>query len=66
MTAVTNAFLARAKTLHHHAVVVDTHCDTTQRLMQADWDFSVHHGKGHVDFPRLEQFQRLSRELQVA
>ena len=55
MTAVTNAFLVRAKNLHRNAIVIDTHCDTTQRLLQSDWDFSTRHDDGHVDIPRLRE-----------
>jgi membrane dipeptidase len=55
MTAVTNTFLVRAKNLHRHVIVIDTHCDTTQRLLRADWDFSARHDDGHVDIPRLRE-----------
>lgn len=55
MTAATNRLLDQANNLHRRAVVIDTHCDTTQRLMRADWDFSVRHDEGHVDIPRLRE-----------
>lgn len=48
-------FLVRARQLHERAVVIDTHCDTTQRLMDPDWDFAARHDKGHVDLPRLRE-----------
>ncbi len=50
-----NEFLRRAQRLHDHCIVIDTHCDTTQRLMKNDWDFSLRHGNGHVDIPRLRE-----------
>ena len=48
-------FLARARRLHDRAVVIDTHCDTTQRLMDLKWDFARRHDDGHVDLPRLRE-----------
>lgn len=48
-------YLARARELHRRAVVIDTHCDTTQRLADPDWDFSARHDTGHVDIPRLRE-----------
>ena len=47
--------LRRAHRLHDLAIVIDTHCDTTQRLLQSDWDFSARHDEGHVDIPRLRE-----------
>ncbi len=35
--------------------MVDTHGDTTQRLLDAAWDFSARHEDGHVDLPRLRE-----------
>jgi membrane dipeptidase len=57
----------KAMKLHRSAIVLDTHIDTTQRLMQADWDFFQRHappapGAGfgptagnHVDYPRMRE-----------
>ena len=50
-----NEFLARAGKLHEHAVVIDTHCDTTQLLMDTSWDLATRHDDGHVDLPRLRE-----------
>lgn len=47
--------LARAKRLHHEAIVIDTHCDTTQRLLDNSWDITARHNDGHVDLPRLHE-----------
>lgn len=48
-------WLARARALHRRAVVIDAHCDTTQRLMRPAWDFARRHDDGHVDLPRLRE-----------
>lgn len=47
--------LDRAIDLHHRAIVVDTHCDTTQKLMDRAWRFDERHEHGHVDLPRLRE-----------
>ena len=58
---------ARAKRIHAEAIVLDTHIDTTQRLMQPGWNFFDRHepnapgqrGPGargnHVDYPRMRE-----------
>lgn len=43
----------RARRLHAEAVVLDSHVDTTQRMLNPTWDFSAHDPRGHVDLPRL-------------
>ena len=45
--------LERALALHRRAVVIDSHCDTTQRLLDPHWDFAARHDIWHVDIPRL-------------
>jgi membrane dipeptidase len=58
---------ARARRIHAEAIVLDTHIDTTQRLMQPGWNFFDRHepnargqrGPGargnHVDYPRMRE-----------
>ncbi len=58
---------AQAKKIHAEAIVLDTHIDTTQRLMRPGWNFFERHepsvrgqrgpgGAGnHVDYPRLRE-----------
>ncbi len=58
---------ARAKRIHAEAIVLDTHIDTTQRLLQPGWNFFERHepnargqrGPGargnHVDYPRMRE-----------
>jgi len=55
MSVISSDYLQRARNLHDLAMLIDTHCDTTQRLLRADWDFSVRHDDGHVDIPRLRE-----------
>ncbi|MCH8967317.1 MAG: dipeptidase [Planctomycetes bacterium] len=55
MGTTQDEFLTRARKLHERAIVIDTHCDTTQRLADHDWDFIQRHGSGHVDLPRLRE-----------
>ncbi len=58
---------ARARRIHAEAIVLDTHIDTTQRLMQPGWNFFERHeppvrgqrGPGargnHTDYPRMRE-----------
>src|SRR5262245_64272279 len=34
---------ARAKRIHAEAIVIDTHIDVTQKMMQPGWDFFARH-----------------------
>ena len=45
----------QALALHARSIVVDTHCDTTQRLLGAGFDLGAIHADGHLDIPRLRQ-----------
>src|SRR5947199_3625944 len=47
---------ARAKRLHDRAIVVDTHDDTTQRLLfDKTFDIATRNKDGHVDIPRMRE-----------
>ena len=48
-------FLARARALHEKVFVIDTHCDTTQRLRDPRWNPTLRHDTGHVDIPKLRE-----------
>ncbi len=41
--------------LHHDAIVVDTHSDTTPRFQDPDWRFDERHETGHQDLPRMRE-----------
>lgn len=45
----------RAKRLHFSSLVLDTHADTTQRLLGGKFDISKHNPDGHIDIPRMRE-----------
>jgi membrane dipeptidase len=47
--------LSQARELHRRALLIDAHVDTTQRLLQPDFDIAARHNDGHVDLPRLRE-----------
>ncbi|HMF93600.1 MAG TPA: dipeptidase, partial [Vicinamibacterales bacterium] len=47
---------ARARQLHDRAIVIDSHDDTTQRMLfDRTFDISVRHKDGHIDVPRMRE-----------
>jgi len=47
---------ARAKQLHDRAIVIDSHDDTTQRLLfDKTFDISVRQKNGNIDIPRMRE-----------
>src|SRR2546423_623670 len=47
---------ARAKQLHDRAIVVDSHDDTTQRLLfDKTFDIAARHKDGNIDVPRMRE-----------
>jgi membrane dipeptidase len=45
----------RARDLHFRSIVIDTHVDTTQRLLEPGFDLAARHTDGSVDIPRLRE-----------
>ena len=45
----------RAKKLHFSSIVVDTHDDTTQLLLDPKFDLGVRHSGGSIDIPRMRE-----------
>jgi len=46
----------RARALHNRAIVVDTHDDTTQRLLhEKDFDIGTRDDDGSIDIPRMRE-----------
>jgi membrane dipeptidase len=50
-----HAISSRARALHFNSVVVDTHADTTQRLLDGKFDLKSRDPRGSVDIPRLRE-----------
>src|SRR5580658_8644368 len=46
---------SRAKQLHFASIVVDTHDDTTQRLLTPGFDLGDRHSNGGIDIPRMRE-----------
>ena len=46
---------ARAARLHAESIVVDTHDDTTQRLLNPGFDIAALHPDGSIDIPRMRE-----------
>jgi membrane dipeptidase len=46
---------ARAKKLHFSSIVVDTHDDTTQRLLDGKFDLGARNDTGSIDIPRMKE-----------
>jgi membrane dipeptidase len=44
-----------ARELHFRSIVVDTHDDTTQRLLDPKFDLGVRHTDGNIDIPRMRE-----------
>lgn len=50
-----NAVPGPSNELHFQSIVVDTHDDTTQRLLDPAFDLGVRHADGSVDIPRARE-----------
>jgi membrane dipeptidase len=45
----------QAKKLQSTSIVIDTHDDTTQRLLDPKFDLSLRHSDGNIDIPRMKE-----------
>jgi membrane dipeptidase len=45
----------KAKKLHSSSIVIDTHDDTTQRLLEPSFDIGTRHADGNIDIPRMRE-----------
>jgi membrane dipeptidase len=52
---VASCISSRAHNLHFRSIVVDTHVDTTQRLVFDQLDLGARHPVGSVDIPRMRE-----------
>jgi membrane dipeptidase len=55
MSAAADSVSEKAKKLTHAAIVVDTHDDTTQRLLDPKFDLGVRHTDGSIDIPCMKE-----------
>src|SRR5262249_41937169 len=55
MNLAADSVSEKAKKLTYSAIVVDTHDDTTQRLLDPKFDLGVRHTDGSVDIPRMKE-----------
>jgi membrane dipeptidase len=46
---------SKARALHFGTIVVDTHDDTTQRLLDPAFDLAARHADGNIDIPRMRE-----------
>jgi membrane dipeptidase len=54
-SGIASGISSRARDLHFRSLVIDTHTDTTQRLLSVDFDLGVAHRDGSIDIPRLRE-----------
>jgi len=45
----------QAKKLQSTSIVIDTHDDTTQRLLDPKFDLAIRHNDGNIDIPRMKE-----------
>jgi membrane dipeptidase len=56
LTQASGQVAERSAQLHARAIVVDTHADTTQRLIfDPKFDIGVRHSDGNIDVPRMKE-----------
>ena len=54
MTLSASSISEKARKLHFSSIVVDTHDDTTQRLLDPNFDLSKRDTRGSIDIPRMK------------
>ena len=54
-SGVARGISSEARDLHFRSLVIDTHVDTTQRLLAADFDLGAAHDDGSIDIPRMRE-----------
>jgi membrane dipeptidase len=45
----------KAHDLHFRSLIIDTHDDTTQRLLDPNFDLAARHADGNIDIPRMRE-----------
>jgi membrane dipeptidase len=54
VSAQTPKISAHARALHFGSIVIDTHDDTTQRLLDPHFNLDARHTDGQIDIPRMK------------
>ncbi|MBZ5540604.1 MAG: dipeptidase [Acidobacteriia bacterium] len=54
-TVTADDFAVRARKLHFSSLIVDTHDDTTQRLLDPSFDLGQRDPSGSIDIPRMRE-----------
>jgi len=54
VSAQTVKISQHARDLHFSSIVIDTHDDTTQRLLDPHFDLAARHDDGNIDIPRMK------------
>jgi membrane dipeptidase len=55
LTSQSQPISQKAHDLHFRSLVVDTHDDTTQRLLDPKFDLGARHDDGSIDIPRMRE-----------
>ena len=55
LTSQSQPISQKAHDLHFRSIVVDTHDDTTQRLLDPKFDLAARHTDGSIDIPRMRE-----------
>jgi membrane dipeptidase len=55
LTPQSESVSKKARELHFSSIVVDTHDDTTQRLLDPKFDLGASHTDGSIDIPRMRE-----------
>jgi len=55
LTPQSHPISQKAHDLHFRSIVVDTHDDTTQRLLDSKFDLGARHTDGSIDIPRMRE-----------
>jgi membrane dipeptidase len=55
VTTPAQSLSPQAKTLQSSSIVIDTHDDTTQRLLDPGFDITARHSDGNIDVPRMRE-----------
>ncbi len=55
MSLAADSVSEKAKKLHFSSIVMDTHDDTTQRMLDPKFDLAERHPDGSIDIPRMKE-----------